>query len=441
MNGGHQLLGAPNIMTGKAGANKDAGIRRLNRLPVFVTLGLMLVVIATVIFGLSSRGLWRNGSKGDVSNDHGSASSFAENLKRGISDGIIGDNSPSEAGPPPVALPAVIAAPRIEPPAAPQTVARPTGNPTGAADHDDDLWRERLQREHEEQILNERHRQTMARLQRAEGARASPLRIDTGNLAATLSRSAAENGADGRKMDRGGDRLSARLVAAAEAMGADTGIADPNGQGQKQAFLDAGKGQLTAGGDVTEQVSALTLSRGSVIPAMLLTGINADLPGRILAQVAQNIYDSATGQNLLIPQGSRLLGRYDSKVSHGQSRVLVTWTDIVLANGQNLDIGSMTGIDQEGQAGFQDKIDRHLLRTFGSAALVAVIGTGMDLALRNDRRTGVTDASDAARRSFSETFGRLAERTISKSLDVQPTLTIRPGYRFNILVDQDLVFG
>lgn len=442
MSEGHQLLGAPHIMRGKPGADKHTEIRRLNRLPVFLAIGVILLVIATVIFGLSARGLWRNGSPGEAIDDRGPASSFADNLKRGVSDGIIGENPPVEVRPPLVEAPQVIAAPRPDPAADPRPVSQPAGNSPRRLEQDEDLWRERLKREHEEQMLNERHRQAMARLQRADGARASPLRIDTGNVAALSPDPAFRNGADGRSSASAGDALGARLMAAAEAMGAQgSGISDPNGQGQKQAFLDAGKSRWAADTGMTKQASRLTLSRGSVIPAMLITGINADLPGRILAQVSQNVYDSATGRHLLIPQGSRLVGRYDSKVSHGQSRILVVWTDIVLANGQSLDIGSMAGIDQEGQAGFKDKIDRHLLRTFGSAALVALIGTGMDLALPDNSSLGESDASDAARRSFSETFGRLAERTISKNLDVQPTLSIRPGYRFNILVDQDLVFG
>lgn len=438
MSEGHQLLGAPHIMRGKPDAKSHAGIRRLNRLPVFVMIGIILVVIATVVFGLSSRGLWRSGSQGERGDDGGSASSFAENLKRGVKDSIIEENPPAELRPPPVETPAVIAAPpRVDPTVAPQ----PTSNPTRLPENDNDLWRERLAREHEEQILNERHRQAMARLQRADGARAAPLRIDTDHVAAISPDAAAVGGADRADNKLAGDALSARLIAQAVSAGV-TGLAiDPNGQGQKQAFLDTGRRQLTAGMRMAEPAQPRTLSRGSIIPAMLLTGINADLPGRILAQVSQNIYDSATGRHLLIPQGTRLVGRYDSKVSHGQSRILVVWTDIVLANGQSLDIGSMTGIDQEGQAGFKDRIDRHYLRTFGSAALVALIGTGMDLALPDDRNLGLTDASDAARRSFTETFGRLAEKSISKNLDVQPTLSIRPGYRFNVLVDQDLAFG
>lgn len=438
MSGGHQILGAPNIMTGGQGSHGHA-VRRLNRLPLFGAIGLVVLVLATVIFGLSARGLWRQGPSETILDERGPASTFPEDLKRGVGDGIIGDNPPIPAAKPPLAIPHVIAAPKLDRPIE-KSPANPATSPPLPQQPDPDRWRERLQREHEEQILTERHRQVMAQLQRAEGALASPMRIDTADVGGLSSQTSPEDLTGGRMKRTSTDRLSAPLIAAAEAMGiSDAGLGDVNGQAQKQAFLEANN-LRPDGGMMVEPVSPLTLTRGSVIPAVLLTGINADLPGRILAQVSQNVFDSATGRHLLIPQGSRLVGRYDSKVSHGQSRVLVIWTDLVCANGRSLSIGAMAGVDQAGQAGFTDQIDRHLLRTFGSAALVAVIGTGMDLALPDGRSIGSSDPSDAARRSFSETFGRLAERTISKSLDVQPTLKIRPGYRFNILVDRDLVF-
>jgi type IV secretion system protein VirB10 len=152
--------------------------------------------------------------------------------------------------------------------------------------------------------------------------------------------------------------------------------------------------------------------------------------------------DSATGHRLLIPQGTRLLGRYDSKVSFGQSRVLVVWTDIILPNGSTLQISGMAGTDAQGYGGFSDKIDRKLLQTFGSAILIALIGAGTEMAIPRDRNSfGMQNTAEyAARRSFAETFGRMAERTISRNMDVQPTLEIRPGYKFNVLVDQDMVF-
>ena len=147
------------------------------------------------------------------------------------------------------------------------------------------------------------------------------------------------------------------------------------------------------------QISPFELKRGSVIPATLVTGINSDLPGRITAQVSQNVYDSATGHQLLIPQGAKLFGRYDSDVSFGQSRVLVVWTDIIFPNGSTLQIGGMAGTDSAGYGGFKDKVDNHYLRTFGSAILVALIGTGTDLLQPQDRSgIGATDsAADAAR--------------------------------------------
>jgi type IV secretion system protein VirB10 len=174
----------------------------------------------------------------------------------------------------------------------------------------------------------------------------------------------------------------------------------------------------------------------------LITGINSDLPGRITAQVSQNVYDSATGHRLLIPQGTKLFGRYDSKVSFGQSRVLVVWTDIVFPNGSTLQIGGMSGTDAQGYSGFRDKIDRKWLQTFGSAIMIAVIGTGIDMAVPERSTLASQDtASDAPRRNFAETFGRVADRTIQRNMDVQPTLEIRPGYKFNVLVDQDIVFS
>jgi type IV secretion system protein VirB10 len=183
------------------------------------------------------------------------------------------------------------------------------------------------------------------------------------------------------------------------------------------------------------------LKRGSVIPATLITGINSDLPGRITAQVSQNVYDSATGHRLLIPQGAKLFGRYDNKVSFGQSRVLVVWTDIIFPNGATLQIGGMAGTDAQGYGGFHDKVDNHYLKTFGSAILIALIGTGIDMAMPESSTLATQDtASDAARRNFGETFGRVVEQTVSKNLDVQPTLNVRPGYKFNVLVDQDIVF-
>ena len=118
----------------------------------------------------------------------------------------------------------------------------------------------------------------------------------------------------------------------------------------------------------------------------------------------------------------------------------MVWTDLIFPDGSTLQIGGMAGTDAEGYGGFSDKVDRHLWRTFGSAAIVALIGTGIDMSIpENSTLDNQTTASDAARRNFAEVFGQAAQQTISKNLNVQPTIRIRPGFNFNVLVDQDIV--
>lgn len=283
----------------------------------------------------------------------------------------------------------------------------------------------------------------MARIQAHSTAYDSPLGVNLAKL-----QTATPAGAQQQQQRPGaasplGNGSAADLYAAALRAGLTGQPIDPNGQTSKESFFNS---DLTKLGylpnSVVPQRSPFELKRGSVIPATLITGINSDLPGRITAQVSQNVYDSATGHRLLIPQGTRLLGRYDSKVSFGQSRVLVVWTDIILPNGSTLQIIGMAGTDAQGYGGFSDKVDRKLLQTFGSAILIALIGAGTEMAIPRDRNAfGMQNTAEyAARRSFAETFGRMAERTISRNMDVQPTLEIRPGYKFNVLVDQDLVF-
>jgi type IV secretion system protein VirB10 len=121
--------------------------------------------------------------------------------------------------------------------------------------------------------------------------------------------------------------------------------------------------------------------------------------------------------------------------------VLVIWTDLIFPNGSTLQIGGMAGVDAQGYGGFRDQVDNKYLQTFGSAILIALIGTGIDMAVPESSTLATQDtASDAARRNFAESFGRVADQTISRNLNVQPTLTIRPGYGFNIIVEQDIVF-
>jgi type IV secretion system protein VirB10 len=422
-------------------ANEDVGsrMRRINRLPIIMVIILVVLFLAVIFYGLTSRGLYFRGDSGLEASSGNPASTFADQIKRGISDGIIGEPQQTT-----VFHPAPIETKGETNPFTPQPDRQEEAQSTQELEPEE-VWRARLEREQREQYLRERHRHQMARLQANNAAYDAPLAIDRSKLEARAGEPTSNSGAGATRPSSttGSPAGSASdLYAAALRDGLGEQNVDPNRQRSKEDFFNIDLkelGYLPNG--VVPQQSPYELKRGSVIPATLITGINSDLPGRITAQVSQNVYDSATGHRLLIPQGTKLFGRYDSKVSFGQSRVLVVWTDIIFPNGSTLQIGGMAGVDTQGYSGFRDKIDRKWLQTFGSAIMIAMIGTGIDMAVPQSSTLATLDtASDAARRNFAETFGRVADRTIQRNMDVQPTLEIRPGYKFAILVDQDMVF-
>lgn len=419
----------------KLGVTDSAGaprIRRLNRLPIIVAIVLVVLFLAVIFYGLTSRGLRLGDGDSGFSPGSQPASTHADQLTRGVPDGIIGEPAQPQFQPVPVA-------PR-EPAPNPFVPQAPEAEPPARSLEPEEEWRARLMREQEEQVLRELHRQRMASLQANDAAFDSPIAVSLRDFSAQGTNEAAGQ----HSSDPGSTRPPSALDLYAAAMQAGMGqAADPNAQGAKESFFNQDIRDLGyLPNPVVPQMSPYELKRGSVIPATLITGINSDLPGRITAQVSQNVYDSATGRHLLIPQGSKLFGRYDSKVTFGQNRVLVIWTDIILPNGSTLQIGGMAGTDAAGYGGFSDRVDNHYLRTFGSAILVALIGAGTEMMLPQDRNAFGTANSteDAARRSFAETFGQISEQTVSRNLNVQPTLEIRPGYRFNVLVDQDIIF-
>ncbi len=188
-----------------------------------------------------------------------------------------------------------------------------------------------------------------------------------------------------------------------------------------------------------EPAQPYMLRTGFVIPATLISGINSDLPGQIIAQVSQHVYDTATGRYLLIPLGTRLIGSYSSDVAYGQKRVLVTWNRLIFPRGEALDIGSMPGSDSGGMAGFKDKVNNHYLRTFGSALLMSGVVAG--ISLTQDDSGSESDrqrASDELSRALGQQIGQTAMLMLQKNMNIAPTLEIRPGYRLNVMVIKDV---
>lgn len=190
--------------------------------------------------------------------------------------------------------------------------------------------------------------------------------------------------------------------------------------------------------------SRYELRAGSVIPGVMISGISSELPGQIIGQVSQNVYDTPTGKYLLIPQGTKLIGVYSSDVSFGQNSVLIAWQRLVFPDGKALDIGSMPGTDSAGFAGFRDKVDNHYARIYGSALLMSGIVAGITYSqnLNQPAQFGYSQptAGSVLSQALGQQLGEVTSQLVSKNLNIAPTINIRPGYRFNIIAIKDLTF-
>lgn len=187
--------------------------------------------------------------------------------------------------------------------------------------------------------------------------------------------------------------------------------------------------------------SAYELRAGFVIPAILISGINSDLPGQIMGQVSQDVFDTATGRWKLIPQGSRLVGQYSSDVAYGQARVLIAWQRIVFPDGKALDLGAMPGADGAGYAGFADQVNNHYFRLFGSALLMSGVTAGVSLSQPDSLYTNRQSARSTMSEALGQQLGTVTAQLIARNMNIAPTLEIRPGYRFNVIVTKDLTFS
>lgn len=241
-----------------------------------------------------------------------------------------------------------------------------------------------------------------------------------------------------------------QLAALQGQMAANGGGGNATGQQQQQG-RDVGQFGNRQGGDrwqLNSQPAAprtrYQLTAGFVIPGTLISGINSELPGQIVAQVSQNVFDSATGKYLLIPQGARLVGAYSADVQYGQSRVLIAWQRIVFPDGKAMDIGAMPGSDSAGYGGFKDKVNNHYFRIFGSALFMSGVTAGATLSQpqSNFQNFGQRQsAGSALSEALGQQLGQATAMLIQKNLNISPTLMIRPGFRFNVVVTKDLAFS
>jgi len=185
------------------------------------------------------------------------------------------------------------------------------------------------------------------------------------------------------------------------------------------------------------------LRTGAVIPALLLSAMESELPGTIIAQVSQDVFDTPKGEFLLVPQGSRLVGEYSNAIQYGQARIFVAWQRIIYPDGSALDIGAMPGVDESGEAGFRDQVNNHFIRIFGSALLMSAITAGITYSQdqgQNNNYSQVPRAGDILSQAVGQQLGQATAALLERNLSIAPNLKIRPGLRFSILVTRDLTF-
>jgi len=437
--------------------SKRSGVRRVNNLPVYIVVGIMLTFLLIMMVVAMNRSDQQNAVDEEEITEVGSTNLLAAMITGDFKDGIIESEIP---------LPAVQDEHKLAQEiiiARPDNLDLPPIPPGG-------------QVMHQETNPDENHFRMIKMQQFEEAVKAGT------NVAMVVPRStdssagyAPTSGASNR------EEMLAKLAAVRQKINAQTSE-DPTAayHAQLQQIRDGeigGGGGV--GGDSAPQLlgaeganipnndisrfdetgqgnrwnldskpavpeTPYSLLPGFVIPAVLISGINSDLPGQIMAQVSQDIYDTPVGKHRLIPQGARLVGEYSSEVAFGQRRVLVAWQRIIFPDGKTMDIGAMPGSDGLGHSGFKDQVNNHYMRIFGSALLMSAVIAGATYSQRDaggGGGFGRQNAGSVLSQSLGQQLGQATTRLMMKNLNIAPTLEIRPGFRFNVTVTKDLIFS
>lgn len=396
------------------------GVRRVNNLPILIVAGVLAIFAITVAVVVSKRGSTPRAATAEAGKLVAASPTMAQQ--------VVGDNvgivAPAAPGLP---VPAEMAVPIAQ--------VEGDGPPLPPAQGEDpELERLRVLR--------------MQQLQKALASRSGVL----GAVQAPGQQGAGQQQGRPPATGRGAPRGSARNAPEEpstrdeiEALRSSLAVpSDEDRQPNNDYQQFAGRGvpgqdrwQLDSRVEMPR--SPFTLRAGYVIPAVMISGINSDLPGQIIGQVSQDVYDTATGRHRVIPLGTRLVGSYNSDVAYGQRRVLVAWQRLVFPDGRAMDIGSMAGVDSTGYAGFNDKVDNHYLRIFGQAILLSGVIAGVEMS-QPDSNINTRSAGDSLSEALGQSLGTVLTQLFRKNLNIAPTLEVRPGFRFNVMVAKDLDF-
>lgn len=436
-----------------------SGVRRVNNLPVYIVVGGLAMFLLIMVLVASDRaaqqhrpGQHAEGGKG------GSTNMFAKEIAGEQQDGIIKPKSvPVRTVPDLMPVPTSIGIVRPEnldePPLPPDSQQKMSAQPVR---NTGDEMADRIR---------------IMKLQQFDEA----VKAKTA-LPVLMARSSASGSSAVQATSTGGDHVQERLSALRQQIMASAGDDPTAAYAARLQQLQGGAGSASG---ASAGASVLNLSQnaanrndlrqfagqglsdrwrldsqpeaprtpyelraGFVIPATLISGINSELAGQIVAQVSQDVYDTPRGRYKLIPQGARLVGSYSSEIQYGQSRIFIAWQRIVFPDGKAMDIGAMPGADSAGYTGFNDQVNNHYFRLFSSALLMSSVTAGIALSQPetgslNSRPT----ASSAMSEALGQQLGQVTAQFISKNLNIAPTLEIRPGYRFNVVVIKDLTFA
>lgn len=185
--------------------------------------------------------------------------------------------------------------------------------------------------------------------------------------------------------------------------------------------------------------SPYQLMAGTLIPGLLLTGLNSDLPGQMLGQVSQSVYDTVSGRYLLIPQGTKVLGEYDSRIVYGQERMLIVWTRLIFPNGKSISLEGMPGVDLSGYAGLSDQVNNHWGRLLAGVVFSSVLSATAQMAEGRNYSTIDPSFGELATQGVARNANQVGQQITNRNLNIQPTLEVRPGFRFNVFVNKDIV--
>jgi len=444
--------------------SRRSGVRRVNNLPMYLIGGVMTVFLGIMVLVAADRAAQQNKPNGGPKEKGGNTSLFAMEIAGERKDGIIPAAAaaplqvPEPSGPATADGAVLIARPdNLDTPPKPPTSA--AGGTSQSGHRDEELNRIRMAKmqQLEEAVKARTTVQMVAPRSVGSAPGAAGQTGAPGSREETLARLAAlRQQSEAAVHDDPTAAYKARLATLQGAGIGGAGAASPQllptaAVGGRNNVAQFGKDSSGEPGDRWKLDSRLEAPRspfelraGFVIPGTLISGINSQLPGQIMAQVAQNVYDTPTGKHLLIPQGSRLVGRYSSDVAYGQARVLVAWQRIVFPDGKAIDIGAMPGADGVGYAGLTDQVNNHYLRLFGSALLMSAVTAGITYSQGQNQGNsvyGTPTASSAMSEALGQQLGQVTAQLIAKNMNIAPTLEIRPGYRFNVIVARDMTFS